>query len=249
MHTSVPRGNCERTSIRRSEALRLRGWRFRRGRRRLARRYIRGEGIEIGGLNEPLRLPRGASARYVDRLGTAALRERFPELAGEELVEVDVVDEGETLGTFANGSQDFVVANHFLEHTEDPIAALASQLRVLRLGGIAFLAIPDKRFTFDREREPTTVEHVLRDHGGGPAASRRAHYEDWAAHVVWADDPVAEGARLDEAGAEIHFHVWTREGFGELLTRARDVLNMPFDLLALEPNRHEFIVILRKRSP
>src|ERR1700748_3538530 len=34
----------------------------------LARRYLRGRGLEIGALTTPLRLPPGVSARYVDRL-------------------------------------------------------------------------------------------------------------------------------------------------------------------------------------
>lgn len=228
--------------------MRFRGWRFRRGRRRLGRKYLRGGGIEVGGLNEPLRLPRGASVRYVDRLDTAALHDRFPDFAADALVEVDVVDEGEVLGKFEDESLDFVVANHFLEHTEDPLAALAAQMRVLRPGGIAFLAIPDMRFTFDRHREQTTAEHVLRDHREGPLRSRREHFIDWAASVIWADDPDVEGARLDSAGEEIHFHAWTRESFGELLDRAREELELPFDVLELEPNRHEFVVVLRKRG-
>jgi predicted SAM-dependent methyltransferase len=222
-----------------------RGWRFRRGRRRLAR-HLRGEGLEIGALNEPLRLPRGARVRYVDRLDTAALRERFPTLPPGRLVDVEVVDDGETLATIADGSLDFVVANHVLEHTEDPLAALAAWLRVLRPGGAVFLAIPDMRFTFDRDRSPTTVEHVIADHRHGPARSRRGHYEEWAGRVLWLTDPVADGARLDEAGEEIHFHAWIRESFGALLDAAHAELEVPFEVEALEPNRHEFLVLLRR---
>jgi len=223
-----------------------RGWRFRRRRRRLARRFLRGEGVEVGALNEPLRLPRGARARYVDRLATAALRERFPELAGERLVDVDVVDEGETLASVADASLDFVVANHVIEHTEDPLAALGAWLRVLRSGGVVFLAVPDMRHTFDRGREPTTTEHVLRDHRDGPAGSRAAHFEEWAGKVMGAADPAAEGARLDAAREEIHFHVWTIDGFGDLLAAAHAELPVAFEVAALEPNRHEFVAVLRR---
>ena len=226
-----------------------RGWRFRRGRGRLARRYLSGEGVEIGALNEPLRLPRGATARYVDRLPTPELRARFPELAGEPLAEVDVVDDGESLGTIADGSLDFVVANHVIEHTEDPLAALAAWLRVLRDGGVAFVAVPDMRRTFDRYRAETTADHVLRDHREGPAGSRAGHFEEWAAKVMGAPDPAAEGARLDADGEEIHFHAWTREGFAELLGVARAELPVEFEVAALEPNRHEFIAVLRRTAP
>jgi SAM-dependent methyltransferase len=223
-----------------------RGWRFRRGRGRLARRYLRGDGVEVGALNEPLRLPRGARVRYLDRLDTPALRERFPELAGVELVEVEIVDDGETLATVPADSLDFLVANHVIEHTEDPLAALAAWLRVLRSGGVAFLAVPDMRHTFDRGRQQTSTEHVMRDHRDGPAGSRAGHYEEWAGRVMGAPDPVTEGARLDAAGEEIHFHAWTREGFADLLEAAHRVLPVGFEVEELAPNRHEFIAVLRR---
>ena len=44
---------------------------------------------------------------------------------------------------------------------------------------IAYLAIPDKRFTFDEACAVTSVEHLLRDHEEGPDVSLREHYEDW----------------------------------------------------------------------
>ena len=37
---------------------------------------------------------------------------------------VDVVDDAQTLATFPDESVDFVIANHVLEHLEDPIGAL-----------------------------------------------------------------------------------------------------------------------------
>ncbi len=229
--------------------MKLRGSRFRRGRAKLAREYIHGEGIEIGGLNEPLAVPEDAHVIYVDRFETSELRGRFPELAREKLVEVGIVDDGVTLAEFADSSLDFVVANHFLEHVEDPLAAIAAQLRVLRTEGVSYLAIPDMRFTFDRERRPTSTDHVIRDHREGPAVSRRGHYEEWARTILGAEDPAAEGAKLDKKNHEIHFHAWTPYGFGDLLRRAREELGMPFTVAELERNRHEFIAVLRKTGP
>ena len=37
------------------------------------------------------------SVRYVDRMEVADLQKHYPELAGQELVDVDIVDDGETL--------------------------------------------------------------------------------------------------------------------------------------------------------
>ena len=59
-----------------------------------------------------------------------------------------------------DGSQDFIIANHLLEHVADPIGALEEWYRLLRPDGILFLALPDKRVTFDKDRPRTTLDHV-----------------------------------------------------------------------------------------
>ena len=68
------------------------------------------------------------------------------------------MDDAERLASLGDASQDFVVANHFLEHTEDPIGTMENVLRVIKPGGIAYLAVPDKRFTFDVSRDVTQIE-------------------------------------------------------------------------------------------
>src|SRR5919204_5642917 len=114
----------------------------------------------------------------VDHAPLEELREIYPE---HDWVQApDVVDEGERLEKFADESLDFVIANHMLEHVEDPIGAVETFLRVLRPGGILFLTLPDARYTFDGRRTRTTIEHLLRDHHEGPEVSRREHYEEIA---------------------------------------------------------------------
>ena len=88
-----------------------------------------------------------------------------------------------------------MIANHLLEHTGDPISTIGNWLRVLRPGGVIYLGVPDKRFTFDIERELTSLEHMIRDYEEGPEISRRQHFEEWARHVERvADERVAERA-------------------------------------------------------
>ena len=56
------------------------------------------------------------------------LRREYPELTDWNLTPVDVVDDGEKLLTIAEESQDFIVANHFLEHCENPIRTIETHL-------------------------------------------------------------------------------------------------------------------------
>ena len=79
-------------------------------RRQFAARFLAGEGLEIGALHQPLATPPQATARYVDRMSVDDLRAEYPELAGWDLTDVDVIDNGELLETIPDESQDFIIA-------------------------------------------------------------------------------------------------------------------------------------------
>jgi SAM-dependent methyltransferase len=218
----------------------------------LAARVIAGSGIEIGALHNPFPVPEAARVSYVDRFDTAGLREEYPELADQQLVEVDVVDDGEKLTKFGDASLDFVIASHFLEHCEDPVGTLKAHLRVLRCGGVLLLAVPDRRRGVDRGREPTSLEHVLADHEEGPLRSRAEHYRDWVRLVdpplgnVRPEQVEGHAAELQRHGYSIHFHCWTVD---ELAAQLQEVIRrcgLPGTLVEQHGNHHEFLLALRR---
>ena len=225
--------------------------------------YLLGEGIEIGPLHQPLALPPHAHARYVDRMTTPDLRREYPELVDWDLTEVDIVDDGETLATIAAESQDFIIANHFLEHTENPIGTIETHLGKLRPGGVLFYAVPDKRFTFDYRRPLTPIEHMVADYEQGGERSRAEHYEEWCRYVmseIEGSDVTAAQAgseewvqmrarQLEDASYSIHMHVWTQAEFLQLMLTIRERFGGLFDIEAAARVGIEFVVILRKQGP
>jgi predicted SAM-dependent methyltransferase len=227
---------------------RIRSIGFRLRRRRISRQYLRGDGLEIGALHRPLRVPASVNVRYVDRMDVADLRAHYPELRKAQLVDVDIIDDGETLSSQADASADFIIANHFIEHTEDPIGTVANHLRVLRPGGVLYLAVPDRHHTFDVDRVPTPVDHIVRDHRDGPAWSRPIHQEEWARLVekVAAEDVPERVRWLEDHDYSIHFHVWDPDEFRLLLEFARDQERLPFTIEQVARNGHEFIAVLRR---
>ncbi|MBK7817374.1 MAG: hypothetical protein IPJ60_07250 [Sphingobacteriaceae bacterium] len=94
-----------------------------------ATKYLKGNGIEIGALHIPLQLPQSARVKYVDRMSKPDLRHHYAELANYDLVDVDVIDDGEKLSTFIDGSLDFIIANHMLEHCKAQLILLKRILK------------------------------------------------------------------------------------------------------------------------
>lgn len=216
----------------------------------LAVQYLHGSGIEVGALDKPLRVPEGVRVRYVDSYPAGELRKRYgPELEGAA-TEVDIVADATTLDGIADGTQSFVIANHVFEHLENPLLALRNFLRVTRENGIVFLAIPDRRYTFDVRRPATPFEHLLSEYEGGAGANREAHYREWIALVE--NDPDPGGKRLrflrDEAQYSIHFHVWSEYELFDLFTRVRQLESFDFEIECFKANGNESIFILRKTS-
>jgi predicted SAM-dependent methyltransferase len=220
----------------------------------VATNFLKGEGLEIGGLHNPLRVPSAARVRYVDRMSVEDLRRQYPELGSLPLVRVDIIDDGEKLSTVADVSQDFVIANHFFEHCQDPVQTVRNLLRVLRVGGILYFAIPDKRYTFDVERPVTPFKHIVRDHEEGPAWSKEEHFREWVRYVDAITDPAAAEERYRALVAQdysIHFHVWTQDDLLELIIKLRTYFRLPveLELFLKHAGRGEVIAILSKTVP
>ena len=215
----------------------------------VARIYLRGSGIEIGALHEPLHVPPSVNVRYVDRMSTPDLRRQYPELKDLNLVQVDIIDDGERLATVADGSQDFVIANQVLEHFQNPLLAMQNMLRVLKPGAVLYLSLPDKRFSFDVDRPVTTVEHVLRDYNEGPEWSRRQHFEEWARYKEKLSGEALH-ARVDELiriDYSIHFHVWTQLDMLDLIKTAHRLFgNFELELFLKTDYEVEHLIILRR---
>jgi predicted SAM-dependent methyltransferase len=212
---------------------------------------LSGDGIEIGAASLPVRVPPRVRVRYVDNLDRDALIAQSGDgFLGEGIDKAavprtDVVDDAQTLSTFADESVDFVIAAHVLEHLEDPIGALENFARVIRPGGTIFLVLPEARRNFDYLRERTTVEHLRRDHREGPHTSRQHHYAEWAEYIegIGPAGIPARSAEYEAEDAHHHFHVWELDGFLELLA----AIGLDCDLLHAQLYMREFAVILRKR--
>jgi len=130
-----------------------------------------GIGVEIGAFKNPVP---GIKPFYVDRCATYAYESTNAEFicAAHDL-------------PFHSHSLDYVVSSHVLEHLANPVRALLEWHRVLKPGGIIYLVVPDRRFTFDHHRALTDPEHMWADFLRGTDASDGTHIDEFFDHVDW----------------------------------------------------------------
>ncbi len=213
----------------------------------LAHRYIRGAGIEFGALDFPTAVPPGVVVTDADFQPAEKVKELF---SVEETTQPQIVSDLESMRGIGDESQDFIIANHVMEHVEDPFKALRSISRVLRPNGVAFLALPDKRATFDKGREMTTLAHLLRDHEEGPDWSLPGHYEEWVRVVdgLTGDAHAQKVAIMLEQRANIHFHVWDFAAMMEMFTHVEREHSFGLSIESATLNNVvEVVWVLRKR--
>jgi SAM-dependent methyltransferase len=215
-------------------------------RKLVAQRFLKGSGVEFGALHLALEVPEWTIVRYADMETEEELRRSFPDLAFVRAP--DIVSDLESMRGIADASIDFVIANHVMEHVEDPLRALKSMSRVLTPGGIAFLALPDKRFTFDRDRGITPLEHLIRDHAEGPDWSLADHYEEWVRCVdgLSGAEHRNKYQQMLAKRANIHFHVWDYTAMMEMFAYATRLPEMGLEVEFSMLNNIEGIWVLRR---
>jgi predicted SAM-dependent methyltransferase len=213
----------------------------------VARQYLRGTGIEIGALNDALRLPWRVKVLYCDRAPLAELKRIHPGLP--HIIKPDIVDDAECMATVADLSVDFIIANQCFEHFGDPIGALKAWLRILKPNGIIYMTIPDKRFTFDVDRPVTTLNHLLEDHALGPELSQRAHFEEISRIILGmtdTDEIERHAAKDIKLAGHTHYHVWSQTSLLEMIAALQRIMDIEVEAFVANPALVENIVVLRK---
>jgi SAM-dependent methyltransferase len=114
-----------------------------------------------------------------------------------------------------DGSYDFVLSSHCLEHTANPFVALHEWRRVTRQGGHLLLILPDPRYTFDHRRQVTTLSHLREDYERHTSEDDLTHLpEILALHDFTLDLPAGSPEKFRERSLRntknrcLHHHVF-----------------------------------------
>ena len=231
--------------------------------------------LEVGPLDSPLLEKAAHSVHYLDYLSTADLRGKYehdPNVDQSRIVEIDFVSGGNMVSAVPSGLRFAgIVASHVVEHVPDLIGWLAQARELLVPGGILSLVVPDKRYTFDRARDVSTLGEVIGAHLEGrvrpgpvqvvqffSSAVRFDLAAAWAGTLTPADlhpkhalDVAVELGRQAASGRYVDVHCWihTPRSFLELMAGLTQHGFAGFSLSSFRdtaPGELEFYIALRQ---
>ena len=229
--------------------------------------------VEIGALNGPTFRPGQRNIRFIDYADRNQLIKDTadnPGVKAEDIVHVDyAIPHTNYIGAI-NDRFDLAIANHVIEHIPDIANWFINVHGILDDGGLFFLSVPDRRYTFDYLRQETTIVDVVRARSEiytkptvsmlfehyylrRPLSAEQCWNGDYK-HVVTQpgmaiDEALSHAIRAAEVYTSTHCHVFTSASFEELLSEMRDLGYAPFDLVEfhdVDPFANEFHVVLKK---
>lgn len=209
--------------------------------------YLVGEGIEVGALNHPLTIAHDkATVRYADRMSTESLKAAYPTLSAE-VRDVDYILENDLLPV-PDGSQDFIIGNHVIEHIVDPLGAIREWHRALKDGGILFMAYPIPKFCPDAPRRRVTVEHLIEDFKTGRRTNAGEHM--LAFYWAWVPDYFPAPGEVERALR----HLWDNDLWEmdktawSFLSESRSKVEELLSDESLEVHQHAFDLDVLKKG-
>ena len=235
-----------------------------------------GRGLEIGPGCAPVAPKKqGFRVHVLDHCDKQALIEKYRPhgINVDNIEEVDFVWDGrpyvELIGR--RHVYDWIIGSHVLEHTTDLMGFLNDCDSLLKKDGVLSLAVPDKRYCFDRFRPLTGIGRVIdaasnpqKIHSAGTAAEYFLTVTSKGGRIAWDNDEKGEFKlvhSLEEAkqairgvserGSYLDVHEWcfTPTSF-RLMTR--DLFELGFiqlkELAFHPPQGSEFYITLSRQG-
>jgi hypothetical protein len=234
------------------------------------------QGLEIGPRNAPLVRKADGPILYADYADTETVRANL-NVSGEDpsgVLEIDIVTGGGSLAAVAPGKVDYILASHVAEHVPDLLGWLIDLHAILTEGGTVGLAIPDRRFTFDRFRAESTIAEAVEAYllAATRPSLRQVFDSAWPAVEIGVDqawrNEIPKHATAEHRLARLkpaldlvrrlhqtptyndaHCWVFTPASFLDLLDQAARMDLLPYTLQTFHPTEHygyEFYAVLRR---
>lgn len=215
----------------------------------LSKKYAKGNGLEIAPFHNPWPTNPGIESMfYIDLFTNDQLREQYPEHKDDKLCRIDAIEDGQFCKKLGDDSFDFVFSSHVLEHCPQVIETVRNWLRVVKNGGHVIMAIPLMHNPIDKNRSPTTWQHVYDEFKSDRWVDNYYdHYIEYHCHVDGLiNEELRERASLSVSTfPHIHFHCWDLTGLKSLFDNMEKSFGR-FKIVEFIEAGHEVFVVLEK---
>ncbi|MGC4019841.1 MAG: methyltransferase domain-containing protein [Muricomes sp.] len=220
---------------------------------------LRGTGIECGpgSSSNCYPLPLDVDVKYLDRFDN---NEGCNQDYSGEFPNIDYKTTINEMRGIEDNSLDFIVHCHVIEHSRNPLQALELAYQKLKPDGCLIMAVPDKRYTFDKPRKLTTAKHIIDDYKIGIDSGRDLEHVH-CCKKIWVgsgykmihemnDEEIKQ--YLNQNLIDIHWHTYTDRSFKKLLYKTQKIV--PWKQIKIIPRKSfkhkkafiEFYVLLKK---
>ncbi|SAK90579.1 type 11 methyltransferase [Caballeronia fortuita] len=228
---------------------------------------LSGIGLELGPYDQPTVFKSEAQVRYLDWKNREQLVSEcsHPDLI-DQIPEIDYVVSSNRYGDYISDKFDYIIANHVMEHAPNMIQWLSDLCAMMNDGGILFLALPDKKFSFDKYRQDTALSHFVAEYLAGVEEIPREHQIECEIYYdeAFVNRPMDVRDKLNverirrklEAPPHvgIHSHVFDSDTIENKVLKPILLMGfLKFNLVDFVPARGEtggeMIIVLRKETP
>ncbi len=156
------------------------------------------------------------------------------------------ISEATNLSQIPDSKYDFVISSNCLEHVANPLKAIEEWIRVVKKGGLLFVALPNKEHNFDHKRSVTQFSHLLSDYQNNMGEDDLTHLEEiLELHDLKMDKPAGNLEQFKERSLNnfenraLHQHVYDVALLKEIFSH--------FDLEILQTNKGLDHIILGRK--
>lgn len=214
---------------------------------------LSGQGIEFGAAASPFPVPIDCHVQYADILPEDLLTERLYPGQSAEFVHTSIIASLENMKVIEDSSLDFIIACHVIEHVHNPLLALEQAWYKLKTRGTLLLVVPHKDFTFDKNRELTSLDHIILDYKHPNIERDILHYlEFYSKSYVTPIENIYEVIidNIKNKDGYIHYHTWNESTFNDMLQHFNSSI-LPWASIKLtpkieHPDANEFYCLLTK---
>jgi predicted SAM-dependent methyltransferase len=152
------------------------------------------------------------------------------------------------LSMIAPNTYDVLLSSHMIEHTSNPIRVLLEWTRIVRLGGLQLIIVPNKDLTFDHYRTTTTLQHVIDDFEASRDEDDLTHLNESVelsdySMMSFDQEAFKSRAMKNLETRCLHHHTFTLHSLRELL----EYMKLDIVELVAEPPYH-LIALVRAKS-